>query len=513
MTATVAAAGAGALPLGLTASSRTIGTFALSLATFMAVLDISIANVSIPAIAGDLGVSPNQGTWIITSFGVATAISLPLTGWLVRRFGTVRLFVASVLLFTLASLLCGLAPSMELLVLFRVLQGAVAGPMIPLCQALLLRSHPPERLGQALTTLAVTTLTAPIIGPLLGGWLTDNLSWRWVFHVNVPVGLVCAIVVARVFQPLETRTSKGRIDAVGLGMLIVWVGALQLMLDLGKDWDWLESSAIVWLGLTAIVFLALFLVWESTDDHPIVDLSLFRLRNFWIGAVVMALAYAIFLGNLVLLPLWLQQHMGYTATLAGFVLAPVGLLGVLAAPFVGRFVGRHDPRLMVTGSFVVFAGTLWMRSFFSTETDLQTMMVPSFIQGAGNAMFFVPLLAIILSQVPSERVAAASGVSNFLRYTAGAFGASLITTAWDWRASLHRSRLVEAIHDGAVPLLDARASLAAAGLGPEQQLALVERLVEEQAHTLAATDIFHASALMFVALLGLLWCARREGGN
>lgn len=514
MTSTVISAGAvsPAAP-GLTGASRAIGTFALSLATFMAVLDISIANVAIPAIAGDLGVSPNQGIWIITSFGVATAISLPLTGWLVQRLGTVRLFAASVLLFSTASLLCGLAPSIESLVFFRVLQGAVAGPMIPLCQALLLRSYPPERLGQALTVLAVTTLTAPIAGPLLGGWLTDNWSWRWVFYVNVPVGFICGAVVWQVFRPLETATRMVRVDAIGLGLLIIWVGSLQLMLDLGKDWDWFGSTAIVWLAIIAVVFFALFIVWELTEANPIVDLSLFRLRNFCIGTVALALGYALFLGNLVLLPLWLQQDMGYTATLAGVVLAPVGVLGILAAPFVGWYVGRHDPRWIASGAFVVFALSLWMRSRFTTESDLHALMLPSLIQGAGNAMFFVSLLAIILSRLPSDRIAAAAGVSNFLRYTAGAFGTSLITTAWDWRASVHRSQLVEAVHDGAEPLKHARALLGTTGMGPQQQLAIIDRLVEQQANTLAVTELFYLSALLFTALLGLLWWVKWDGSR
>jgi len=197
-----------------------------------------------------------------------------------------------------------------------------------------------------------------------------------------------------VFRPLETATRKVRVDAIGLAMLIVWVGSLQLMLDLGKDRDWFGSTLVDWLAITAVVFGALFVVWELTEPDPIVDLSLFRLRNFWVGSLAMALAYALFLGNLVLLPLWLQQYMGYTAKLAGVVLAPVGLLGILAAPFVGRYVGKHDPRWMVSGAFLVFALSLWMRSSFSTETHLHTLMLPSLIQGAGNAMFFVPLVAI-----------------------------------------------------------------------------------------------------------------------
>ncbi len=294
----------------LTGGTLLAGTVALSLATFMNVLDLSIANVSIPAISGDLGVSPDQGTWVITSFGVANAISLPLTGWLTRRYGQVKLFLYSVLLFVLASFLCGLAPSIELLILFRVIQGAVAGPMIPLSQSLLLSSFPKEKAGTALALWAMTTLVAPVVGPLLGGFITDNINWPWIFYINVPVGLVAAAVTWFIYQKRETPTVKLPIDGVGLLLLIVWVGALQITLDKGKDLDWFHSTLIVSLVITSIVGFALFVVWELTENHPVVDLKLFSYRNFWTSTLAMSLAYGAFFGNVVLLPLWLQQFMG-----------------------------------------------------------------------------------------------------------------------------------------------------------------------------------------------------------
>src|SRR4051794_28402444 len=238
-------------PTALRGGALALGTIALSLATFMNVLDTSIANVSIPAIAGDLGVSPDQGTWVITSFAVANAIALPLTGWLTQRYGQVRLFTASVLLFVLASLACGLAPSIELLILFRVIQGAVAGPMIPLSQTLLLASYPKEKAGTALAMWSMTTLVAPVAGPLLGGWITDNMSWPWIFYINIPVGLATAAVTWMVYRKRETATRKLPIDAVGLGLLVLWVGALQVMLDKGKDLDWFHSGFIVTLAVVA----------------------------------------------------------------------------------------------------------------------------------------------------------------------------------------------------------------------------------------------------------------------
>src|SRR5205814_1355190 len=300
----------------LTGGALVLGSVALSLATFMNVLDLSIANVSIPAISGDLGVSPDQGTWVITSFGVANAISLPLTGWLTQRYGQVRLFMVSVLLFVIVSFLCGLAPSIESLILLRVIQGAVAGPMIPLSQSLLLSSYPKEKAGTALAMWAITALVAPVVGPLLGGWVTANISWPWIFYINVPVGLGAAAVTWLIYRKRETATVKLPIDGVGLGLLVIWVGALQVMLDKGKDLDWFQSGQIVTLAIVAVIGFALFLVWELTDRHPVVDLRLFGRRNFWTSSLAMSLGYGTFFGNVVLLPLWLQQYMGYTATLA-----------------------------------------------------------------------------------------------------------------------------------------------------------------------------------------------------
>src|SRR6478752_9644736 len=253
----------------LTGSARVWGTLALSAATFMNVLDSSIANVSLPAIAGDLGVSPNQGTWVITSFAIANAIAVPLTGWLSQRFGQVRLFVGSVMLFVIASWLCGLAPNMATLIGFRALQGFVAGPMIPLSQTLLLASYPKALAGLAMAMWAMTTLVAPVLGPLLGGWITDNISWPWIFYINIPVGLVAAAATWTIYRRRDTPTSKLPIDGVGLGLLVIWVGALQVMLDRGKDLDWFESPEIAILAIVVVVGFVLFLVWELTERHPV----------------------------------------------------------------------------------------------------------------------------------------------------------------------------------------------------------------------------------------------------
>ncbi|CAM4257707.1 DHA2 family efflux MFS transporter permease subunit [Comamonas aquatilis] len=496
-------------PQPLTGAQLVLGTIALSLATFMNVLDSSIANVAIPAIAGDVGVSPSQGTWVITSFGVANAISVPLTGWLTQRFGAVRLFTMSVLLFVLTSWLCGFAGSLETLVLFRVLQGAVAGPMIPLSQTLLLASYPPAKAGTALALWGVTTLVAPVVGPLLGGWITDNISWPWIFYINVPVGLLSAAMTWSIYRKRETPTRKLPIDTVGLALLVLWVGALQLMLDKGKELDWFASSEIIMFAVLAVVSFAVFIVWELTDAHPVVDLRLFKRRNFAAGSISLSIAYGLFFGNVVLLPLWLQQWMGYTSTAAGLALAPVGLLAILLTPLVGKKVAVWDPRKMATAAFMVFALVLWMRSQFTVETDFRHILIPTLIQGGAMAFFFIPLTTITLSGIAPERIPAAAGLSNFVRITAGAMGTSIATTLWENRAAMHHAHLTESLVQGQGVFGMTVQQLQAKGLSAEQAYAQINRLIDQQAFTRAADDIFLASSFLFLSLIILIWFTKR----
>lgn len=486
-----------------------LGTLCLSLATFMNVLDSSIANVSIPGISGDLGVSPSQGTWVITSFGVANAISVPLTGWLTQRFGAVKLFTLSIVLFVIASILCGLAPSLEWLVVFRVLQGLVAGPMIPLSQTLLLSSYPKSRAGTALALWGMTTLVAPVVGPLLGGWITDNISWPWIFYINAPVGVVAALLTWVVYNKRETPIRKLPIDTVGLALLVLWVGSLQLMLDKGKELDWFASNTIVILAVVAAVSFAVFLVWEFTDEHPVVDLRLFLGKNFFFGCLSLSLAYGIFFGNNVILPLWLQQWMGYTATSAGIALAPVGALAILLTPVVGKKLNVWDPRLMATGAFMVFAVVLWIRASFTTETDLAFILIPTILQGAALAFFFIPLTTVSLAGLGPERIPAAAGLSNFVRITAGAMGTSIATTVWDQRASLHHAHFTEPLVQGQGAFGAFVDAMTQAGLSSEQAWLQVNRMIDQQAFTRAADDIFYASAWGFILLIAIIWIPDR----
>ena len=484
------------------------GTIALSLAVFMNVLDSSIANVSIPAISGDLGVSPQQGTWVITSFAVANAISVPLTGWLTMRFGQVKLFCSSIILFVIASFLCGMAPSIEYLIAARIVQGAVAGPMIPLSQALLLSSYPPAKSGMALAFWGMTTLVAPIMGPLLGGWISDNYSWPWIFYINIPIGIFAAWATWSIYSERESTILIRPIDKIGLALLVLWVGSLQLMLDKGKELDWFNSGTIIILASVAVVCFIYFIIWELGDDHPVVDLSLFAGRNFSGGVVAISIAYGLFFGSLVILPLWLQTQIGYTATEAGKVMAPVGILAILLSPIVGKLLPKIDARWVATTAFVIFAIVFYMRSQFTPDVDVRTLMIPTIIQGAAMAMFFIPLTSIILSGQPPDKIPAAAGLSNFVRIMFGGMGTSLTSTLWDNRTALHHAQLTEYTGNHNPVFGQAVQSLMAQGLSEPGAWAVIERTLSIQASTLGATDVFWMSSILFIGLIGLVWMTK-----
>ena len=311
-------------------------TFVLSMANVMEVLDLTIANVAIPTITGDLAVAPSQGAWVITSYAVANAITVPLAGWFAGRFGQVRIYATMIACFTGASLLCALAGSLEMLVAFRVLQGAAAGFMVPLSQALLLSNFPPQKRGMALAIWVMTITVAPIIGPLLGGWITDNYHWSWIFLINLPFGVFASITTWLMLRDRDTPIRKLPVDWTGIALIVLWVGCLQILLDKGNELDWFHSGFIVALGVVAAFGFALFLAWELTETHPVVDLDLFRFRNFRSGVVTVSLGYALFFAGVILLPLWLQTQLGYTSQWAGYALAPGGVFAMLFAPVVGR---------------------------------------------------------------------------------------------------------------------------------------------------------------------------------
>ena len=482
--------------------------FLLALANFMAVLDLTIVNVAVPHIAGSLAVSPNEGTWVITSYAVAEAITVPLTGWLAARFGAVRVFVSAAACFGLFSFLCGFAPSLSMLVVFRVLQGFSGGPLMPMSQTLLLRVTPPNRAQMALGLQTMTTILAPIAGPLIGGSLTDSIGWPWAFYINVPISIVVALLAWTLLRSRETSKVRQPIDYVGLGLLILWVGALQVMLDNGQEKDWFASSFIVALAVFATIGFVAFLIWELTDEHPIVDLSVFRNRTFSVMAGAMAFTFGAFFATVVLIPLWLQTNMGYTATWAGDVMAFQGVLGVLMAPVAAMLISRIDPRwLMSVGLSILAAATLWRTTFAQNMTFWQ-LVLPQLATGLGIPLFFVPLLGLSVAAVPPEQTASAAGLVNFIRTMSGAFGTALVTTVWDQTATNVRVNLVGTLHQPERVL----STLQSHGLSATQALQSLSDTVQSQAVMVATNQVFLALAVIIAAVAAGVWLSPRAKG-
>ncbi len=486
-----------------------IVAFALALGTFMQVLDTTVANVSLPTIAGDLGASTSQGTWIVTSFAVANGVTVPLTGWLMTRFGVVRTFIGSIILFTIASFLCGIAWSLPSLVLFRVLQGAVSGPLIPGSQALLISIFPPERRATALAVWSMTTLIGPVSGPVLGGYISDNFHWGWIFLINVPIGLFSAAVCAIGMRKRETPTRKLRVDSIGIALLIVWVGSLQVMLDQGKDADWFHSTLIIVLALISGIVFLVWLIWELTEEHPTVDMRLFRKRNFTSATIAFCLGYAAFFGSVLLMPLYLQTQVGYTATWSGLNAAPSGIVALIMTPIVVRFNTRFDARIWATFSLVAFAISYFMRAHFTTGSSFWDYTLPMLWQGAGMSCFFLSMLVIQLDDIDPEDIPLATGISNFVRITAGGFSASIITTMWDRREALHQTRLADQVTLFSPRYQESLHSLQQLGLNAQEAAAVMTRLMVQQAYQLAANEIFWVTGWIALAIIGSVWLARK----
>ena len=484
-------------------------TVAIGFATFMEVLDITIVNVSVPHIAGSLGVSPQEGTWAISSYSLASAIMQPLSGWIGRQFGEVRAFCLSVMLFVLMSMFCGMATSMPMLVVGRLLQGAGSGPMVALSLSLLLNNYPNEKKGLALALWAMTVVVAPIFGPILGGWLTDNYSWPWIFYINAPVGLLAVAVTWLLLHRRETTIVKTPIDTVGLVLLVVGVGCLQFMLDNGNDKDWFSSPMIVALGVIAVVCLTFLIAWELTDKHPIVDLGLFRKRNFVIGVGVMSVGMVGFFGINVVYPLWLQIVLDYTASWAGLATAPVGILAFVFAPLIGRNIERLELRSVVTAAFIIFAATSYWFSLFPDNASFNQLLWPRFIMGIAIPCFFIPLNQVFLSGLKPDQIASASGLANFCRTIAASISTALTVTVWQHRGDYHHAVLAEHLN-GASHAANAYVQ----GLGGDaRDWQVVEALVTRQSLTLAVNDVFLGCAIMFVAMIPLVWLARPPFGN
>lgn len=487
-------------------------TLGLALGTFMEVLDTSIANVAVPTIAGSLGVSSTQGTWVISSYSVAAAIAVPLTGWLARQVGEHRLFIWSLIAFTLASMLCGLAPNMNTLVLFRLLQGLVSGPMVPLSQTILLRSFPVQKRGMAMALWAMTVVVAPILGPLLGGWITENYHWSWIFFINVPVGLASALITYSLLKGRETKIQRLPIDKMGLALLVIGVGSLQMMLDLGNERDWFSSNFILSLGLIAVVALVMLGIWEWGEEHPVVDLRLFKQRNFAFGVLMLGIGFMTFFSSVVIFPLWLQQVMGYTSGMAGLATAPSGLLALVFSPIIGKNLNRWDARVVVSLGFVVFAVVSFWSATYTLNASFAQVVAPRLLQGAGIAMFFVPINTIMLSGIEESRLASASGLSNFVRTLSGAIGTSISVTLWDHRAIFHHARLGEAISQYAPATQDYVSRQQGLGISGALSNANMEQVLTTQAYMVATNDFYYLCGAVFVVLIGMVWLTKPQHG-
>jgi len=478
----------------------------LAFTNFMVVLDTTIANVSVAHIAGGLGISSSEGTWVITSYAVAEAICVPLTGWLTKRFGTVRVFALGMAGFGIFSMLCGMSWSLGSLIAFRVGQGLCGGPLMPISQTLLLSIFPKEKHAQATGIWAMTTIVAPILGPILGGTISDNWGWHWIFFINIPIAIICAGGAMLLLRGAETKIEKARIDTVGLILLVVWVGALQIMLDLGREHDWFGSSLIVTLAIVAAAGFSFFTAWELMHAKPIVDLKVFRYRGFTVSVTALVFAYAIFFASLVVIPQWLQGSLGYTATWAGYAVAFNGVAAVMLAPVVAKLSTRMDERLLVSFGILWLGATSLIRVFWwSSGADFWTLAIPQLIQGAGMPFFFVPLTTLALGAVKDDEVASAAGVMNFLRTMSGAIGTAIVTTMWYDGAQSKRAEL-SGVLNGAQATMQ---SLQQHGFTVEQSRQFLSNVVDGQSTALATGSVFVAAAITFAAAASIVWLAPR----
>lgn len=496
----------------LTGSRLLLLNLALGLGTFIQILDTSIANVAIPYIAGNLSVSADQGTWVITSFAASNAVVLPLTGWLSDYFGRVRLFVWSILLFSLTSFLCGFSTSLTMLVIFRVLQGAVAGSLIPLSQSLIMGNNPPEKQGSALGFWGMIVIVAPILGPIIGGYLTDVYSWPWIFYINVPIGLFSAGATWILLKDHESAIKRDPIDWVGLFLLSVGVACIQIMLDKGKDLDWFESDVILWLTIVGLISTAYFIVWNMYQKFPIVDLSFFKNRNFTFGTIAITLGYLVYFGSTVTVPLWLQTEQFYTPFWAGIAVAPVGFVPFLLSTTVGKNLHRFDLRWVGAASFSLFALSFLYQAQFTTQVSLEEIMFARFLQGFGVAIFFLPLVQLTLGDIPKERYASASGLFNFIRILVGSgFGTSLSIQVWTRMEIFHHAREGEALTPFNGMVTELYESMHA--YDPVFTTPVINKLLdlslEQQAFMLATNDLSWLAILLFVCLIPVMFMCKK----
>ena len=492
-------------------------TLTVMLPTIIEILDISVANVSLGHIQGSLSAGLDEVTWVLTSYLVSNAVIIPISGWLASTFGRKRYLIFSIALFTFSSFMCGAAFNLESLIFFRVLQGLGGGALQPLSLSILLETFPPKEHGMAMAVYGIGVVFGPILGPLLGGYITDTLSWRWIFYINLPLGgLAMFMAFLFIFDPPYLRKQKTPIDYWGLGLLTLGLGCLQLVLDRGEREAWFESSFIIGLSLIAAVCLLLFIWVELKVAFPVVRLALFKNRSFTSGNIILFLGFFSFFGSIVLLPIYLQNLMGYTATLAGLVLGPGGLSTLFFMPIVGLLVGRTDSRLLLSFGMLTNAYALYLMSGFTLEADFWTVLWPRIIQGMGISFFFVPLSTLTLSNIPKPEMGYGSAIFNLLRNLGGSFGVAFITTGLSRRAQFHQQHLAEGFSIYDFKLQNTAPSIQSLlqGRGLEETLAqqgsleLIYRFLQRQAAMLSFNDVFYVLFLFFLGLVPLIWVIR-----
>ena len=481
----------------------------IGLGNFLVVLDTTIANVSITTIAGSLGISSTQGTWVITSYAVAEAITVPLTGWLAKKFGAQRTFITCFLAFAAGSLLCGLSGSLGMLLGMRVLLGLFGGPIMPLSQMLLLRIFPREKATLATVIWAMTTLIGPVAGPILGGIICDNYGWQWIFFIKVPVAAAGGLGVWWLMRGQADPRYSAFIDKIGLALLVIWVAALQIMLDEGRNHDWFASHEIRVLGVVAVVGFIAFLIWELTEKNPIVDLRIFRHRGFVGAATTYSVGFGAFFASIVILPLWLQTNMGYTATWAGYATGIMGVLAVACSPLVGKAVQKFDPRLIVCAGILGLAGImLWRMWTFNSDITFLQMAWPTLLTGVFMVMFFIPVTGLAMASVEPDEQANAAGLSNFMRTLAGAFATSLIQSQWSNAIRLNNVEIANAMPNGQAAV----DSMTAEGVPVESARTMLSYVVDGQSVMLATLDMFGLIAVCLGFAAAIIWLVPRPKG-
>src|SRR5208337_3975650 len=498
---------------------------AVTLATFMEVLDTSIANVALPHIAGSLSAGQDESTWVLTSYLVSNAIVLPLSGWLSSIMGRKNFYMSCVALFTISSFMCGLAPNLATLIICRVLQGAGGGGLQPSEQAILADTFPPAKRGMAFAVYGIAVVTAPAIGPTLGGWITDNFTWRWIFFINIPVGVISILLTSRLIQDppyfRRRKLSETKIDYIGLGFVALGLGTLQVVLDKGQRDDWFESHFIVILSLIAAVSLIFVIFWEWKHKDPIIDLHLFRDRTFGISNLLMFMLGFALLGSTLLLPLFSQTLLGYTAERAGLALMPGGFTIIILLPLVGFLLSRYSPRWLLFFGLVVLSGSLFHMTTFNLDMDFRTLAIARVFQAAGMAFLFVPINTAAYAFLPREKNNAASGLMNLARNIGGSIGISFVTTMLARRAQVHQVRLVEKLN-AANPQFQAilrgmTSTFSGGGAGPgsggssalQHAYAMMQANVVRQATMLAYIDNFWLLGVVIACLIPCVFLIKK----